>query len=213
VEERKSRGTSIFPQDLSELDDFLFEAYNRLTGNSTYHAYLRKRKIDDCIRRCRIGFWDGWYTFPAYNKQREVIGALGRAGPILEAYSEQRFTQPYGQRPLLYVPDWKLWDSEDTLFVTFGFIDAVSMTKLGYAACSPTAGKESTYPEWFDGVKKDIIVIPDKGERKTAWELASQLGFRGDVFIPDYPDGTKDINEYLVKDEEALCHELRKQCS
>ena len=211
VEERKPRTSSIFPSDLLELDDFCFDAYNRLINNTTYHKYLRDRNIADCISAYRIGFWDGWYTFPAYNNRREVIGAVGRAGPVLQEHSGQRFTQPYGQRALLYVPDWKLWEESEKVFVTFGPIDAISLAKLGYGATSPTSGKESARPEWFDSIRKEIHIVPDIGERKTAFDLACKLGWRGEVFMPDYPDDCKDINDYLIHDEEGLRNELESK--
>jgi hypothetical protein len=208
VTERKSRGSSIFPSDLLELDDFCFEAHNRLTGNSTYHKYLRDRNIDDCIKRFKLGYWDGWYTIPAYNNTHDVVGAVGRAGPVLEQHTKQRFTQPYGQRGFLYIPDWDLWENSDKVFVTFGPIDAISLAKLGFGAASPTSGKESTRGEWFDSIRKPIYAVPDLGERDTAFDLACKLGWRGEVYIPNYPEGTKDINEYLVHSEEELKNEL-----
>jgi len=51
----------------------------------------------------------------------------------------------------------------------------------------------------LDEYRKQIIILPDKGEEDTARKLASRLGWRGKVLVLDYPDGCKDPNDLLVK--------------
>jgi hypothetical protein len=99
---------------------------------------------------------------------------------------------------MLYVPSWKRCNAKDTIYVTFGIIDAVTLYAAGFASMSTTTGKRIN-PSAFDNIRKSIIIVPDSGEEQEALKLAAKLGWRGKVLQLDYPDGCKDINDLLWK--------------
>jgi hypothetical protein len=68
----------------------------------------------------------------------------------------------------------------------------------GYAGITGLSGQKFE-PSYLDRFRKPIYIIPDKGEEKSAIELQSSLGWRGYPLYLDYPEGTKDPNEVLVK--------------
>ena len=110
-----------------------------------------------------------------------------------------RFDMPFGQRPMLYVPNWKYWDEQPEVYVVFGVFDALSMATAGLAVASPSSGKNSLNVSWLDEVKKPILIIPDAGEEADAHRYAAQLGWRGCVKMIDYENGEKDPNGVLVR--------------
>ena len=93
------------------------------------------------------------------------------------------------------------------MYVTFGPIDAISLWTLGLASASPSSGKDNVDPAWFADTHKKIIVVPDKEEYDTGYELACQLSWRGDVLKLDYPPGMKDPNDFLKAGQEDLLRE------
>jgi DNA primase len=203
----------IFPEYefLDQLDDFCYDAHKRLLRNSIYQVYLKRRGIASAIPSLKLGYAGGWYTIPIYNPTGDVVGAMARAGEVTQEATNKRFTLPHGQHSMLYVPSWNRVREQDVLYVTYGPIDAISLWVLGYASASPSSGKDSTSPEWFDEIRKKIIFLPDDGEYETAMKHAMKLGWRGDVQKLDYPTGMKDPNDFLkAGKEEVLRGQLDK---
>lgn len=158
--------------------------------------YLETRGISAAIQaRLGIGKLDNWITFPIWDHQHKIVGAVARAGEGMT--SRAKYVLPSAQSSsLLYVPSWKRIITEPVVFVVFGIIDAVTLFMLGYACASTTTGKQVN-PNIFDHIRKRIVIIPDLGEEKEAHQLASKLGWRGNVAKLDYPERTKDINDIL----------------
>jgi hypothetical protein len=164
----------------------------------TLHVGLAQRGIHaGLILKYELGWWENWYTIPIKNKEGVIIGGVSRANKALEEKGVDKYDMPWGQPPMLYVPDWTLWRKCDKIFVAFGILDALSLASLGYAACSPTAGQDSTDPTWLDKVRKDIYVVPDRGETEAGIALARKLGFRGKVLGLPYDEDAKDPNDFL----------------
>ena len=165
--------------------------------------YLQKRGISaENQKKFGLGRRDDWITFPFRDRKNKVNGATARAGETNT--SQAKYVNPFGQNPdLFYVPDWSLLDGASKVYITFGILDALSLAILGKPAMSTTTGKSanSNVLEWC---RSDIIVIPDQNEEQDAYRLARSLGLRGKVYLPDYPKGTKDINDLFVRDCEAL---------
>jgi hypothetical protein len=178
----------------------------------TLHVGLTTRGIHTgLILSLGLGWWENWYTIPIYDKHSTIIGGVARANKALEDKGVDKYDMPWGQPPMLYVPNWTLWRKSGKIFITFGILDAISLASLGYAAASPTAGQDSTDPTWLDGVRKNIYVVPDKGETEAGIALARKLGFRGKVLGLPYDNTVKDPNDFLrTGREQELIHAIDK---
>jgi DNA primase len=161
-------------------------------------SYLKERGINsDVQKQLHIGLLDGWVTFPIYDDKNKLIGAVARAGEGNN--SKSKYVLPYKQSPdLLYVPSWKRCILQDTIYLTYGILDAVTLYASGFASMSTTTGKRIASSA-FDNFRKHIIIVPDEGEAKEALKLASKLGWRGKVLQLAYPDGYKDVNDLVWK--------------
>ena len=181
------------------LSQVLKASWKTLGLNPTLGAYLRHRKIPFNIQyKLGIGYREDWYTFPIRNSENKIIGAVARAGE--ENISNAKYIFPSEQEDMLYVPSWKRIKEFDTVYLTFGIIDAISLYVLGYASMSTTRGKKAD-PRLFDDVHKKIAIIPDHVETPEAFELSRKLGWRGKVISFDYPYGVKDINDLVMQNK------------
>ena len=97
----------------------------------------------------------------------------------------------------LYFPDWYLARKSDYLVVTFGILDAISLSKLRIPACSSTHGKtvDTAELEW---ARKPIVFFPDKDESEAARKYYRLVGWRGRVVDFPYEEQTKDPNDLLL---------------
>ena len=160
-------------------------------------VYIRERHIPDKVqRKLGIGTKENWITFPIVDDNK-IIGGVARRGD--NNSSEAKYVIPSGQDSnLVYIPSRMLLETSETVYLTFGILDAISLFLMGKGAISTTTGKRLN-PTALDNIRKPIYIVPDKGEEEDAQNLASKLGWRGHVLYIDYPDGTKDINDLLVK--------------
>lgn len=181
-----------------ENEALAMSAHNVMVDYDTLRWYLVERGLEGRIEPCRLGWLDGWITIPIYEKSGKFSGLCLRAMSHVQRATGQRFAQPRGQKPLLYVPDWKILERQTTLAVVFGLFDALALSDLRHAVCTSTGGKDSFNPEWLDFWRGPITVIPDKGEEEDANELVSKLDWRGKVWFPPYGDDEKDMADYLA---------------
>jgi DNA primase len=197
----KRFGSRVFPQysDIDEVRIRLLNAHDRLAmDEGTLHAGLNKRGIHaGLVLSYELGWWDNWYTFPIKSERGEIIGGVARANEALENKGVDKYDMPWGQPPMLYIPNWTLWRKSDIVFIAFGILDAITLASLGFAAASPTAGQDSTDPRWLDNVRKNIYVVPDRNETEAGIALARKLGFRGKVLGLPYDNFRKDPNDFL----------------
>lgn len=186
---------------LDPLPKALKIAFDTLEQNPSQRVYLRNRCIPDKVQtELGIGYRDGWYTFPIRNPDRKIIGAVARIG---STGSEAKYVTPSGQDGnMLYIPSWKLCETQGQIYLVFGILDSVSLFGLEIASISTTGGKRLN-PEALDIFRKRIIIIPDRQEESEAIEIAS-YHTHCKVAKCHWPDGTKDINEVLVKYPESL---------
>lgn len=189
------------------LVDTLKYAWEQFNLHPEFGTYITEsREIDPVIRRqLGIGHLDGFYTFPIRSMEQKVIGAFVRC-PV---GASKRYFVPRGQDPnLLYIPRASLIHAQTTVFMTFGCIDAITLCQMGYAAISTTNGKRISI-EALQGIRKRIVILPDRGEEAEAFGITQQLGWRGSMRQLDYPDGCKDVNSYFCSNAVKLQQELQ----
>ena len=190
---------SVLPSESGQLQSVVRDAHRTLVSlRDPLAIYLKKRGMYGRIVPQQLGYHDGWYTIPIYGERHEFIGAVARSSPQVQERTGSRYDVPFGQPPLLYVPDWNLVRNSSFLVVAFGMFDALSILELGLPACTPTNGQLSLKPHMFDDIRKKIIIVPDKGEEEQAKKIERELGWRGRALILDYPAGCKDPNDLLV---------------
>jgi len=194
----------IFPPywEFMALLELLADAHDHLVATERLLWYPNKRGIKSMIIPCQIGWHNEWYTFPITDATGTIRGAVGRAGS--QVRTPNKYTVPDQQPPLLYIPDPLLWRSASKVFVTFGIIDAITLSILGFAAATPSSGQYNIYADWFADVLKPIYIVPDKGEKPAAVRLACQLGWRGRIIELEYPDECKDPNDWFCSDSKGL---------
>ena len=181
---------------------------NLINHNKT--TYLRKRKINmDTILSLEIGWLDDWITLPVHNCTGKLIGGIARAGETNKSQAKY-CTYPGMTSNMIYVPDWKMIQYSNQIYLTFGILDAVSLYQLDYASASTITGK-NVDPVAFDTIRKRIAIIPDDGEEIEAIQLVSKLGWRGSVMKIAWLEDCKDINDLMMKDEEYLKRILEDQ--
>lgn len=168
-------------------------AHQELLHNPSLGHYLKQRKIDSQIKNGKIGYLDGFYTFPIKDEYEEIQGLVARASPTIQT-KELRYTVSPNCPVKLYVPSWRKAFTDEYLYVSFGTLDAWTLFMSGYAGLTGISGQELNARN-LDRFRKPMFVIPDKKEERAAIELQSSLGWRANPLYLDFPDGCKDIND------------------
>ena len=189
------------PPKMSKLE-FVEAAHRHLVKHEEYQEYLDARGLHAAVRKYKLGYWDGWYVVPSFHSDGSLRDILFRAGRWVQQQTGERFFQIAGQKPGVYVPDWK--KEGTTMFITFGLFDAISVALLGFPSATPSIGKSAINPDWFAFWPYRLLVLPDRGEEREANKLAAGLDWRGRVIRLPYPDGAKDPNDLLQLDPEDL---------
>lgn len=180
-----------------DLDNIIYRAHrNLIKQNKT--VYLKKRGITvDTMEELKLGWLDDWITFPILNQYGDIMGATARCGETNT--SPAKYCNVPNQNPdLLYVTSWEMVNTQNTIFLVFGIIDAITLYQCGYASISTTTGKRLNHTA-LDWLRKSIVIIPDRGEEVEAALLSAKLGWRGKAKKVQWPDNCKDINN-------VFCH-------
>lgn len=181
---------SIPPEELAWL------AHDALCAFPNQGAYLRQRKVIGQVESAHLGWWNGYFTFPAFDESDSFLSLPTRASSTTEKILGVRWLPcTYA----LYVPNWPLFLKASHVFIVYGIFDALSLTELGIPACTSTLGKHFN-PLWLEKYRtKKFSVIPDRGEEEEAHLLMRSLGWRACRTIQlDYPEGCKDVNDLVV---------------
>lgn len=198
------------PTDLNEISKLAWEAHEELLAKPELKWYLTMRGVDDRIETAVLGWYKGWITVPILSEAGDVLGIYARATPPQEKITGLRFTQPGGQKPMMYVPDWNLLQRAERLGVVFGMMDALVLSSLRYPVCTTIGGSPSFDAAWLDFWRKPITIIPDKsGDDRAALDLAKDLGWRAKIFRIDYPDGIEDPADF-AKEQHGRKKDLAK---
>lgn len=182
-------------------EDVCIEAHYYLKHHPDILYYLRDRKIDTLYETLKIGFLDGYYIFPIFGGNHEILGLVARAGPVLQKETGIRYLiPPHQDLSLLYCPDWDQVQESNYVLAPFGVFDAITLKMMGYPAISGVVGHKLMV-ESFQHLRKKIIFLPDGDRRddRDARLLASSLDWRGRVIFLNYPPDAKDCNEILIK--------------
>lgn len=172
---------------------FVFDAHDLLSKyTESLGWYLRIRQLESRIEGQRLGWYNGWYVIPTFSSDDSLTGYILRAGQhVQEATGARYITHSTSS---LYVPDWYLYLTSSYLVVTFGILDALTLTALRIPAVSAVWGKTIRIED-FEDVRKPVLFFPDAGEEKEAINYYRQLGWRGRMVKVDWPDGCKDPND------------------
>lgn len=187
---------------------FAMDAHETLVRFSESLAwYLRLRGIDDQILPQKIGWYNGWYTFPTYDYDDAYKGMVLRAGQHIQQATGLRYV--IKSTAGLYFPDWYLARKGDYLVITFGILDAITLTKMRIPAASSIYGKTVNL-NLLDWVRKPIVFFPDKDEEGKARDMYRKLGWRGRVVEYPYQEGLKDPNDlYLAGYGQSMINSIR----
>jgi DNA primase len=180
-----------------ELSPFCLLAHHNLLQFSL-GCYLKKRKIESAIEPLMLGWMDGYYIVPIFSPEQRIIGAIARCGEANEEATGGRYFTPCNQEPMLYVPSWRRVEKSQQIFLVFGIIDAIILFILGLPVVTGSTGK-TINAELLDGLRKEIIIIPDLGEEEDALMLSARLGWRGKVKQFSYPFECKDPADVYTK--------------
>lgn len=193
-------------QEYGDLEGIVSVAQERLLKVPVYQTYLKRRKIYEYAKDGRLGYLDGWITFPVLDVQSKILDIVVRS---VSRFTDIRYVVHPGSdrdfRPL-YVPSWERVNAAQTVYVVFGIIDAISLHLAGLPVVTGITGKSLSY-ESLQQLRKRYIIVPDENEDREAIMLANKLGWRCKVKKIAYPDGTKDPdsvrrtlgNEYLLQ--------------
>jgi len=193
-----------FSNHFDSPESFALEAHEILLKFPQQRWYLKQRGIDESVERLWLGWYDGWYTFPIKTENESITGVILRAGPSIEKYYPNKYVVlPKGHPQALYIPEWRLLKQARHVFVPFGIIDAISLNMIRLASAAPIYG-QTTHAFLFDGIRKNIHIIPDQGEENTARILASRLDWRGHVDKLPFKDNEKDVNNIFLRDVNRL---------
>lgn len=174
-------------------------AHRTVINNPQYRNYFIDRKINSYIDTCNLGYIDGWYVFPVYDTDHTLLTIIVRAGRSMNTDAKYVLRpRQENEENHLYIPDWKLVNDANELYVPFGIIDAVTLCTLGLPSATGTVGK-SFNPALFDEFRCPIWIIPDRGEDKEATGLCASLGWRGRLLRLEYPEVCKDSNDIACK--------------
>ncbi len=193
------------PKFWGKLKDMDFEeiswvAYNNLKENPSNQYYLEERGIKEMRVPLRLGFIEGFYTFPIFDKNREVIGMVARAGKVIQKAYNIRYLAPNKelQPTLLYCPNWDRVQSAKKVFLVFGIIDAISAELCGIPAVTGSLGHNIPV-DLFKELRKPIFIIEDgdNRDRRQAIKLQQNLGWRAKIINMKYPPDCKDLNDIL----------------
>ena len=198
------------PTNIEDIERLVWRAHEALRKNDEFAWYLKMRGVEDRIESAKLGWHDGWITVPILDKNQRVLGVYMRATPPQEKVTGLRFTQPEGQRPMLYCPNWQLWNSSPSVVVVYGMMDALVLSSLSVPVVTTTGGSKSFDPTWLDDWRKPVVIIPDKeGDDKAARDLAAALGWRATILRLPYDDTVSDPADY-AKDNVNRKKELAK---
>lgn len=191
-----------------DLEGIAEEAHRNVKRFPQFQTYFKKRKIYEYVAEGHLGWLDSWIVFPCFDRNHSIVDIVVRSigthvGKSIRYVISPVQSSEYRQ---LYCPSWKNVDAAETVYVTYGIIDAISLHLVGLPVATGITGK-SLSPDLLKPLRKKFVIVPDAGEESNAHKLANSLGWRCTVKKLNYEDGCKDPddirktfgNEYLLQ--------------
>jgi hypothetical protein len=191
--------------EYGSLEGIADAAHRSLKRHPAFQTYFRKRKIYEYADKGNLGYLDGYCTFPILDNRGRIVNLLVRSSSN-KKNSNRYVIHPNGDNgSCLYCPDWNQVNQAQTVYVTYGIIDAISLHLAGLPSVTGITGK-SLSADLLRPLGKRFVIIPDKGEEQEARLLANKLGWRCTVKQLKFPENCKDAddvrrnfgNEYLL---------------
>lgn len=183
-------------------------AFEEELGGGPGEHYLDSRGIDPALSaKHRLGYVSGdaplWarrfmgrLAIPNLSHDGHVVGFKFRD---LDPDSERKYDQPAGQVARLFNLRALADPSADTVVLTEGEIDAITLTGYGVAAVGVPGANAWKKHHWrlFEGYDR-VVLVQDADEAGDALVRALR-GTPLDVVVVYPPDGTDDVNDAHVQ--------------
>lgn len=179
-----------------DLEGIVDYGHRSLLRTKRYQGFFKKRKIDCFIEQGRLGYLDSWALFPVLDLKGGLVDIVVRS---ITTNSVRYVVHPGSSESLrpLYYPNPAHVAKADTIYVTFGIIDAISLELIGLPAATGITGK-SLSADVLKPLGKRYVIVPDYGEDREAYNLANKLGWRAKVKKLKYDD-CKDPDSMRIK--------------
>ncbi len=195
--EKTAWGLPPLPRDQEGWETLAYTAHEKILDRPHLRWYWKMRGVDDMVEPCNLGWYSGWYTVPVLDQDGGFLRLIMRAGAHIQKRTNLRYYTSPGS-PVMFVPNWRRYDTASTIFVVFGTIDSIGLGGLGLAVATSTAGKAQFKAEWLRERRVNIRVIPDRGEEATGGELVRRLGARAKLVQLHYPGTYNDPADYIA---------------
>lgn len=136
-----------------------------------YHRCLNDKTID----RFRLGFYNGWYTLPLYDKGQFIDFQCRRDEPnkVIRKWYKDAHTMPV-------LLNMELLNLVDTIYITEGTIDSLLLIQEGISAVAQSGGANYWNSEWypyFNRIKRVYYIADnDNAGLQGAERIATSLG-------------------------------------
>lgn len=187
---------SRWERNYGSVENLVKAAHENVSRFPTTHAwYLKKRKLMDVYKSCKLGYMDDWVFFPILDPQGEIIDVIvrdskGRSKYVIHPNQETT--------PLLYVPNWKRVMSSKLVYIVYGLVDALALEMCGLPVITGSTGKSLSNKRLIQ-LNKKYVIIPDRHEDLSARELAKSLGNFTRILRLPFEEDTKDCDDVRMK--------------
>lgn len=184
-----------------------------MDGTKHWFTYIQTQRglSLETIRQAHLRYTDGWIQIPVFSLDGEYLFSKYRVAPwnkdqsIKYRYDRGSMTTLYNQQHL---------KDHQTIYITEGEFDCLTLHELGLTAVSSTGGCMSFKSAWaplFEGKQVVIVFDNDDAGLTGAAYTISQLTHTtvSVVYLP--PQYGKDINEIYVKHGSGTLYELLDQ--
>lgn len=179
-------------QEFGDIKSICSVAHQQIKYKPELGTYLYKRGLDSAtVSKGMLGYLGGYFIFPVRDENGIIQGAVARASPTIQTKNNRYSVSDNTLK--VYVPDWKLFNEAEEVYVCYGTLDAWSLLLAGYPSLTGISGQEFN-ASLLDKIRKPIYIIADKHEQRSAIHLQAQLGWRGKRLDLDWPDDVKDPN-------------------
>jgi len=188
---------SKWQRDYGSIEALVESANHNLLTMPIFQSYFNKRQLMDVVKPLKLGYKDTWALFPIFEPQGKIVDVLCRN--TLKIGTAKYVIHPNNQdTPYLYVPNWKRVDSESTVYIVYGIVDAIALEMCGLPVITGSTGKSLSNKRLIN-LNKKWIIIPDRDEELAARTLAMELGNFTKILRLDFEENEKDPDDVRMK--------------